>query len=109
MNMNKYATIILTIFLLTLCAMPTEAALVVNKYTNDFTASSPYNEQLKLCTCETKVDTVIVENNGDFIADFTVQVYSSYPNKIRIAEPTFNLAPKHFKEVMIYLISDFKN
>ncbi len=103
MNMNKYTTIILTILLLTLCAMPSEAALVVNKYTNDFTASSPYNEQLKLCTCETKVDTVIVQNNGDFIADFDVQVFSSYPNKIRIAEPTFNLAPDHFKEVMIYV------
>ena len=103
MNMNKYSTIILAVLLLTLCAMPAQAALVVNKYTNDFTASSPYNEQLKVCSCETKVDTVIVENNGDFIADFTVQVYSSYPNRIRIAEPSFNLAPDHFKEINIYV------
>ena len=98
--MNKLFSFL---FIILLLAGSVQAELVINKYTNDFTASSPYNEQLKLCSCETKVDRVIVENTGNFYADFTLDINSNYPSKIRVANPTFTLAPKHFVEVLIYI------
>ena len=105
--MNQHKTtvfLLLTILVLTsIFAQSASAVLVVNKYTNEFAASSPYNEQLKLCACETKVDRIIIENTGDFIADFDVRIQSAYPNSIKVPESSFQLAPKHFKEVLVYI------
>lgn len=100
---TTFGFLLLLIVMLAALAAPASATLIVNKYTNEFSASSPYNEQLKLCSCETKADRIVVENTGDFIADFTVRAQSAYPNSIRMAEPTFQLAPKHFKEVVVYI------
>jgi hypothetical protein len=99
MNRNIIA-IIFTFLLLSSFA---SAELIVNKYTNDFTAESPNNEQLKLCSCETKVDRIIVQNVGNFYADFHVSINSRYPSKIRVPMQDFQLAPKHFQEVLIYI------
>lgn len=98
---NRLFTILL---LMLLALVPlAQAELVVNKYTTDFTAESPYNEQLKLCGCETKVDRIIVENTGNFHSEYTVSVRSGYPGKIRISESGFALAPKHLKEILVYI------
>ena len=93
----------LAIILALLLAGSVSAELIVNKYTNDFTASSPYNEQIKICSCESRTDRVIIENTGNFYADFNIKVQGNYPSTIRIANPDFQLAPKHFEEVLIYI------
>ena len=98
----KYIGTLLLVLLLVLTPA-VSAELIINKYTNDFAASSPYNEQLKLCGCETKVDTIIVENTGTFHTNFRVDVKSDYPRQIRIPEQNFELPPKHFKEVLVYI------
>jgi hypothetical protein len=82
---------------------PVSAELIVNRYTNDFTASSPTNEQIKICSCEARVDRIIVENTGNFYADFNVRVQGSYPRTIRVPNADFQLAPGHFEEVLIYI------
>lgn len=96
----KILTLILSLLILSTAV---SAELVINKYTNDFVASSPNNEQLKLCSCETKVDKIIVENIGTFYGDFHVDVRGDYPAGIRIVKQDFQLAPKHFQEVLIYI------
>src|SRR3989344_1658757 len=98
--MNKILPLIFVFLILSSFA---SAELIVNKYTNDFTAESPNNEQLKLCSCETKVDRIIVQNVGNFYADFYVSINSRYPSKIRVPMQDFQLAPKHFQEVLIYI------
>jgi hypothetical protein len=99
--MNRNILTILFVFLL--LSSFASAELIVNKYTNDFTAESPNNEQLKLCSCETKVDRIIVQNVGNFYADFHVSINSQYPSRIRVPMQDFQLAPKHFQEVLIYI------
>ncbi len=94
---------IFMLLILVLTVMSVSAELVVNKYTNDFTLSSPYNEQLKLCACETKVDTLIVENVGSFDTHYTAYIESNYPGKIRVEEKQFSLAPKHYREIVVYI------
>jgi|GEM_PF-7113037 len=89
--------IALLLMLTSIFAVPVSAELVINKYTNEFAASSPYNEQLKLCQCETKVDRVIIENVGQFEANFRVDVRTDYPRNIRVVNGDFTLAPKHFE------------
>ena len=103
MNSTKTIGIIaLLVIALSLFASVVSAELIINKYTNDFSLSSPNNEQLKLCSCETKVDRLVVENVGSFYGDFHVAVESHYPG-IRVAEPDFSLAPGRFKEVLVYI------
>jgi hypothetical protein len=99
MNRNIVAFFLILLLIPTLAS----AEIIINKYTNDFTATSPTNEQLKLCACETKVDKIIVENIGTFYGDFHVEVQGGYPNGIRIVKQDFTLAPKHFQEVLIYI------
>ncbi|MBR9700350.1 hypothetical protein GOV11_00615, partial [Candidatus Woesearchaeota archaeon] len=91
------------VFVFLLLVAGANAELVVNKYTNDFVLSSANNEQLKLCACETKVDTIIVENTGIFHGSFSVQIMSDYPGAIRPAETDFWLDAKYLKEIPIYL------
>lgn len=91
------------LLLLLLAAGSAHAELVINKYTNDFAISSPYNEQLKLCSCQTQVDRIIVENTGNFYADFHVEVQAGFPGQLRIVPEDFQLAPKHLREVLVYI------
>lgn len=70
----KYLTLLLLFILL---AAPIQADLIVNKYTNDFALTSPYTQDLKACSCETRSDEYTVKNTGNFISSYDVQVYSN--------------------------------
>jgi hypothetical protein len=96
-------TVLFTLFVLGLFAAPVMAELVVNKYTSDFNAYSVNNEQLKLCACETKVDRIVVENTGQFYSNYHLEIRSAYPEKIRVVGNDFELAPGHFKEILVYI------
>jgi hypothetical protein len=89
--------------LIALSATPAYADLVINKYTNDFAVNSPNNEQLKLCACEAKVDRIVIENTGNFFADFHVGIESNYPRAIQVPNPDFSLAPGRFQEILVYI------
>ncbi len=94
--------------LLILLVPMASAELIINKHTNDFVLSSPNNEQLKLCACETRVDTIIIENIGEFASSFNLWVESEWPGSVRLAETTFTLGPRAFREIPVY-ISDSCN
>jgi PKD repeat protein len=96
------AKLLIPLILLILVAASAHAELVINKYSNDFTASTPDNEQLKVCGCENRVDKILVENTGHFAASFHVATASSY-GTIRVSEEDFSLQPGEFKEVLAYI------
>ena len=68
----KFLNVLLVVLFIISLAPAVDATLVVNKYTNDFTLSSPNNEQLKVCSCGLKTDTLIIENVGNFYANYKV-------------------------------------
>ncbi|MBR9702502.1 hypothetical protein GOV10_00565, partial [Candidatus Woesearchaeota archaeon] len=97
-------TLLSIILLLALAiVMPAEATMVVNKYTNDFTLSSPNNEQLKACSCEMKTDLLIIENVGNFPANYVMEIISPVAEWMTLSEEEFSLAPKHRKELINYV------
>ncbi len=89
--------------LLLLIAPLASAELVINTHSVGFSASSPYNEQLKLCSCETKTDSITVENTGSFPGEFTVEVRSAYPRSIRAPSTMFSLDPGETHTFPIYI------
>ena len=94
--------LVATIAVLALLLFPlANAELVINKHSTDFVASSPYNEQLKLCSGETKTDLVIVENTGTFPATYEVTVRSDYPGAILTLGERFTLGPKRYASLPI--------
>lgn len=100
MNSSQIFKIIFMIMLV----MPfAQAGLVVNKYTNDFTLESPYNEQIKTCACESKSDLLLIKNNGNFQDNYFVEVISPVAEWITIPETEFSLAPGHEKELVVYI------
>ncbi|MDD9953264.1 MAG: hypothetical protein OXR66_02930 [Candidatus Woesearchaeota archaeon] len=100
MKLGKLLTVMFLCFALMFSA---SAELVVNKYTNDFVLSTPTNEQIKMCSCEARTDTLIVENTGNFHASFDLTLHTSYPRQIKLAESSFELPPGHFREVLVYI------
>ena len=90
--MNKLFVLILCLLIVSPLV---SAVLVTNKYTNDFTLSSPNNEQLKACSCETKTDTIVVDNVGNFPANFRVEILSPVNGWMTLSETEFLLEAKH--------------
>ena len=80
--------VLLLFFFMTLLVPSVDATLIVNKYTNDFTLSSPNNEQLKVCACGLKTDTLIVVNVGNFYANYDVEILSDV-DWASVTEPSF--------------------
>ncbi len=101
--MNRSATLALLILSVLLLASSAQAELVINKYTNDFTLASPDNQQIKLCSCQTRVDKLVVENTGSFESSYAIAVQSAYPRKIRLAQDSFSLSPGDSREVPVYI------
>lgn len=75
--MMKLIAFLLLIALLTVSAVSAE--LVVNTYTNDFTVSSPFIDQMKACSCESRADRFTVTNTGNFPATYDVSVAAEQP------------------------------
>lgn len=103
MHKQPSTAFIITMIAIVILSSFASAELIVNKYTNDFSIESPANEQVKMCSCETKIDTIVVDNVGQFGADFEVRVETNYPGSIKVSPSTFTLAPKHLREILVYI------
>jgi len=81
-------------------------AIEVNTYTpsKDFTVSSPYNE-VSICSCSTKFDTVTVTNTGTWPAIFTITA-NEIISKLTISDNSFELSPGQSKDVFLYITAD---
>ncbi len=99
----KFITLFLALILIASALPVAEAALVVNKYTNDFTLSSPNNEQLKVCSCSTKTDLLIIENVGNFDANYHLEILSPKKDWMTLSQEDFTLPPKSRKEILNYV------
>jgi hypothetical protein len=102
MTTKPLPIILLSAIILLLALAPVHAELVINKYSNTFAATTPYNEQLKLCSCETKVDKVVIENTGTFDADFHIRAQSPYAG-IRIPQQDLTLRAGQFAETLVFI------
>lgn len=99
----KFLSLFLAVLLAVSFVPAADATLVVNKYTNDFTLESPNNEQLKVCACGLKTDTLIIENVGSFYANYNVEIISPVSDWMTIPETTFSLPPKSGRELLVFV------
>ncbi len=94
----------LSMLMLVLILSPAQAALVVNKVTDEFSFESPYpKDNVKACQCSTRTDTFEVKNIGDFTALFTIEIYSPYQELITLSDDTFELVPGEEKTIYAYI------
>ena len=83
---------------------PVQAALIVNKVTDEFSLESPYPQvNLKGCQCSTRTDILEIKNIGDFEALFTVEIYSPMTDRITLSDDTFELVPGEDTKVYVYI------
>ncbi|MGV8086380.1 MAG: hypothetical protein ACP5N1_01990 [Candidatus Woesearchaeota archaeon] len=81
------------------------AAIEVNTYSvsNDFKLMSAYDE-VKVCSCSTKQDSVVITNTGSWPAIFTIYADSKYT--VITSEKTFELISGQSKEIVLYITAD---
>jgi len=100
-NIKHYTALLA---LLVLLVSPVQAALIVNKVTNEFSLESPYPiNSVKACQCSTRTDILEINNVGDFKALFKVEVYSPIRDLITLSDDTFSLEPGEGKKVYVYI------
>jgi hypothetical protein len=95
------------LMLLIISIMPfTGAVIDVNTYavSRDFTIVSPYND-VSICSCSTKYDSITVTNIGTWPAMFTVST-NKIDSTLTLSENSFELAPGASKEIFLYITAD---
>jgi hypothetical protein len=97
------ARILAPILAILILAAGASGQLIVNTYTNDFTLSSPANEQIKMCSCQAKADTLRIENTGQFAGTYELRVETSYPGTVRLSRESARLEPQHAADIFVYL------
>ncbi|MBN2052078.1 hypothetical protein JW756_01110 [Candidatus Woesearchaeota archaeon] len=81
-----------------------QAALIVNKVTDEFSLESPYpTDNLKACQCSQRTDVLEVKNIGDFKALFKVHIDSPIKGLITLSDDTFELEPGQATKVYVYI------
>ncbi len=101
MGLKNYLPLLILFVLL---ASPVQAALIVNKVTDEFSLESPYPlVNVKACQCSMRTDILEVKNIGDFEALFTVEIYSPIRDLITVSDNTFELVPGESNKVYVYL------
>jgi uncharacterized membrane protein len=106
LNMKKIIGIKWVVFIIMLAALlsPAQAALIVNKVTDEFSLESPYPvENLKACQCSQRADILEIKNIGDFKALYKVEIYSPNQDIITVSDDTFELAPGDSNKVYVYI------
>ncbi|KYK25945.1 hypothetical protein AYK26_01555 [Euryarchaeota archaeon SM23-78] len=97
-------TCLMLLVMLVLLLNPVQAALIVNKVTDEFSLESPYPQvNVKACQCSTRTDILEVKNIGDFEALFKVEVYSPIRDLITLSDDTFELVPGEDNKVYVYI------
>jgi hypothetical protein len=96
--------ILLLIMMLAILVMPVQAALIVNKVTDEFSIQSPYPvDNVKSCQCGVRTEKIIVKNLGDFDTLYKAEVISPIQDLITVSDKSFNLAPGEEKVVEVYI------
>jgi len=83
---------------------PAQAALIVNKVTDEFSLESPYPaDNVKACQCSTRTDVLEIKNVGDFKALFKVEILSPIKDMITLSDDTFTLSPDDDEKVYVQI------
>jgi hypothetical protein len=98
-NVKKF---LMLLIILVLASTAVQATMVVNKFTNDFSVSSPYTDQVKICSCESRAETFTVENTGNFHATYHVDVLSEEADWYQLQLQDFTLAPGESRDILLY-------
>jgi hypothetical protein len=86
-------------FLLLIVAV--QAAMIVNKFTNDFSVSGPYDQEVKACSCENRAEQITITNTGGFDTNYKVDVIAEQPWYI-VPREEFTLVPGDSRTVLVY-------
>jgi hypothetical protein len=82
----------------------TQAAMIVNVVSDEFSLESPYPvDNVKACQCSTRTDVLEINNVGDFKALFKVEIFSPTKDLITLSEDTFTLVPGDDKKVYVHI------
>ncbi len=100
--MKTTIAILLALIIALAAVGPATATLQVNKFTNDFSVTSPYDGQFKACSCETRADRLLVTNTGNFRTSYDVDVIADQP-WYKVDTQTFTLAPGEQRELVVYV------
>ena len=103
--MNNVLFGVTLLMLLILVPMVT-ADIQVNTYTpsKDFTLTSAYN-QVSICSCSTKYDSITITNTGTWPAIFTIST-NEITSKLTLSQNNFELQPGQSQEVFLYITAD---
>jgi uncharacterized membrane protein len=101
LGMKNYL-VLLVMFVVLLS--PAQAALIVNKVSDEFSLESPYPvDNVKACQCSTRTDILEIKNVGDFKALFKVEIYSPIKDSITLSDDTFTLSPDDENKVYVHI------
>jgi len=101
---GKWVVFFVMLAVLMISASSAQAALIVNKVTDEFSLESPYPvNNLKACECSQRTDVLEVKNIGDFKALFKVNIDSPIKGLITLSDDTFELEPGQTTKVYVYI------
>ena len=100
LEMKLFGLIVMLLVLLS----STQAAMIVNVVSDEFSLESPYPvDNVKACQCSTRTDVLEINNVGDFKALFKVEIFSPTKDLITLSEDTFTLVPGDDKKVYVHI------
>ena len=103
-NKSTITKTLLLVIMMVLLLSPVQAALIVNKVSDEFSLGSPYPiDNVKVCQCGLRTDILEIENIGDFKALFKVDIHSPITELITLSEDTFVLEPCESTKVYVYI------
>jgi hypothetical protein len=99
-TMNIFLALMITLLLLS----PVQAALIVNKVTDEFSIESPYPvDNVKACQCGTRTEIIEIKNLGDFDTLFKVEIFSPIKDFITMSKDTYSLKPGESTKAFVYI------
>ena len=99
--MKFTSAFLLILILASLAASAASAAMIVNKFTNDFSVNSPYDSQMKACGCENRAEPITITNTGGFYTSYRVDVIADQP-WYEAPNQEFTLAPGESRTFTVY-------
>lgn len=96
---------ILFIFIFTIIMLSgvakVSASMVVNTYTDDFSVTSHYAENLNVCSCENHIEDVTVTNTGNFMTSYKVSLLAEQ-EWYSLSKKSFSLSPGESASFVVY-------
>lgn len=102
----KLSSLFTTLLLFSILSSMAYGAIQVNTYTpsKDFSLTSAFDE-VSICSCSTKYDSITVTNTGTWPAIFTIST-NEISSKLTISQNSFELTPGQSQEVYLYITAD---